>query len=111
MTDRKTAIPTAQIWFDQAHNSDLPWRDRLINMENAFNHTENALYAAMEALRIAEYSQAAMSEIKATVDGGGAQSVEDIVNWCVEAIANRKRGETPDFVISVCATPNPEGKE
>lgn len=50
MTKRKTAVPSAQCWYDDAHSSDYTWHNRVIMMENAFNHTENALIAARDEI-------------------------------------------------------------
>ena len=45
MAGRKMLVPTAQGWFDLARDPSAPMQERLIAMENALNHTENALAA------------------------------------------------------------------
>jgi hypothetical protein len=49
---RKCAVPTAQGWFDSAREAQAAGKmgEALLFMENAFNHTENALFAARKAL-------------------------------------------------------------
>lgn len=49
---RTCIVSTAQGWFDEsrkAQNAGL-MREALLYMENAFNHTENALAAALSKL-------------------------------------------------------------
>lgn len=43
-TKRRCVVATAQIWYDAAHKPANP--AGVLHMENAFNHTENALVAA-----------------------------------------------------------------
>lgn len=45
MSNRKTAVHTAQCWHDAAMNYNAPWNERFMCALNAFNHTENALFA------------------------------------------------------------------
>ena len=48
MTQRKTIIHTAQHWYDAAQDKSNPLIQRLMHMESAFNHTEDALTAYKE---------------------------------------------------------------
>jgi hypothetical protein len=48
---RRLLVRSAQIWFDGAKSADHEMAERLLYMENALNHTENALAAAHRALR------------------------------------------------------------
>lgn len=48
MSNRKLVVPTAQGWFDATRDSKYSMGERLLFMENALNHTENALVAARE---------------------------------------------------------------
>ena len=43
---RSTAVLTAQCWYDAAADEKQTMPDRLMGAINAFNHTENALFAA-----------------------------------------------------------------
>ncbi|MDF2499360.1 MAG: hypothetical protein K0Q77_74 [Anaerosporomusa subterranea] len=45
MSERKLVVDTAQGWFDSARNDNYSMAEKLICMENALNHTENALVA------------------------------------------------------------------
>jgi cell wall-associated NlpC family hydrolase len=45
---RKLVVTTAQGWFDAARDSSYSMGKRLLFMENALNHTENALVAARQ---------------------------------------------------------------
>ena len=49
--DRKTAVTSAQCWYDAAMDfEDTTESDRWHGWFNAFNHTENALFAAREKI-------------------------------------------------------------
>ena len=50
---RKCVISTAQIWFDESRKAQMAgrMRDALLYMENAFNHTENALASLLREAR------------------------------------------------------------
>lgn len=50
---RKCVIDTAQGWFDEARKAQDAGRmaEALLFMENAFNHTENALAAVLSVAR------------------------------------------------------------
>lgn len=48
MSDRKLVVLTAQSWFDATRDSSYSMGERLLFMENALNHTENALVAARD---------------------------------------------------------------
>lgn len=48
MSDRKLVVATAQGWFDSTRDSSYSMGDRLLFMENALNHTENALVAVRQ---------------------------------------------------------------
>lgn len=63
MTDRTFAIESAGYWFGEARRAQKEGRmsDALLCMENAFNHTENALAAERErCAKIAEPWQGAL---------------------------------------------------
>lgn len=48
---RQTIVQTAQFWFDSARKAQQDGKmcEALLCMENAFNHTENALGALLRA--------------------------------------------------------------
>lgn len=43
---RKLIVPTAQGWYEAALDNSYTMSERLLSMENALNHTENALFAS-----------------------------------------------------------------
>lgn len=51
LENRQTVVSTAQIWFDESRRAQKAGllREAVIYMENAFNHTENALAAVLRA--------------------------------------------------------------
>ena len=54
MADRKTAVPSAQCWYDGAIDRTQDESDRTLCAINAFNHTENALLAARARIEALE---------------------------------------------------------
>jgi hypothetical protein len=50
MTDRKMAVDTAQCWYALGMDKEASENDRWMGLMNALNHTENALFAARDAL-------------------------------------------------------------
>ena len=54
MADRKTAVPSAQCWYDGAIDRTQDESDRTLSAINAFNHTENALLAARARIEALE---------------------------------------------------------
>jgi hypothetical protein len=49
--ERKLIVNTAQSWYEAAHDGSYVMGERLFYMENALNHTENMLAAAIEVIR------------------------------------------------------------
>lgn len=47
---RKLLVQSAQYWFDRAHVDESTLPTKLLCMENALNHTENALKTALDLL-------------------------------------------------------------
>lgn len=56
MQDKRiAAVPTAQCWLDAGLERTLSESDRWHGLMNAYNHTENALFAARKQIkRLAE---------------------------------------------------------
>ena len=111
MTERKTAVPTAQCWYNSAHNSVNNWPDRVICMENAYNHTENALFAARKEIEnltnlLVEHHQHHMTQGDiiyeddkggyGTFDGAEAYSESDLGERTYEAIPYPSDGNKSD---------------
>ena len=51
LSERKHLVQSAKYWFDSAHDYNHGKADAVLAMDQAYNHVENALAAALSNLR------------------------------------------------------------
>lgn len=75
---RKLAVETAQCWYDEAKRAEKTGdKHASMYMENAFNHTENALFAARRELTTLAAERDRLREAMIQIDEMPASMVND----------------------------------